>query len=95
MPKLNCWEFMKCGKEHGRSNTDKIGVCPVAFASQVNGTNGGLNGGRVCWMVSDSICKVEHVEKECDKCEFYKLVHSEESGIIPEEDILKRLNKNK
>ena len=30
MNHLNCWEFMKCGKELGGDNADKSGVCPIA-----------------------------------------------------------------
>lgn len=27
---LNCWEFMRCGREVGGKNTEKLGVCPVS-----------------------------------------------------------------
>ncbi len=26
---LNCWEFMKCGREEGGRGVDHLGVCPA------------------------------------------------------------------
>ncbi len=26
---MNCWEYMKCGREEGGENADELGVCPA------------------------------------------------------------------
>ena len=26
---MNCWEYMKCGREDGGENADELGVCPA------------------------------------------------------------------
>ncbi len=45
MSKLNCWEFKKCGREPGGA---KIEECLAAKDSEIDGTNSGKKGGRVC-----------------------------------------------
>ena len=27
--KMNCWEFMRCGREAGGRNIDQLGICPA------------------------------------------------------------------
>ena len=52
--KLNCWEFMNCGREPGGVLSATCGVCPVSVAFQCDGTNGGQAAGRCCWRISHS-----------------------------------------
>jgi hypothetical protein len=46
--------------------------------------NGGLNGGRVCWALTGTLCggKVQGTFAQklgnCSECEFYRLVHEEQ-----------------
>ncbi len=56
MPKLNCWEARKCGREQGGTKTGDLGVCPAATDTSGNGMNGGINGGRICWAISGTLC---------------------------------------
>ena len=50
--KLNCWDVKKCCNETGNKK-----ICPVKQESIANGLNGGINGGRICWVIMDSHCK--------------------------------------
>ena len=45
--KLNCWEFMKCGRQPGGEKVDELGVCPASIEPRTDGTNSGKMGGRV------------------------------------------------
>ncbi len=82
--KLNCWEFMKCGREPGGSKVHELGVCPAATAEKADGLNGGKNGGRICWAIAGTICggkitgTFAQKKETCLKCEFYKRVRKEE-----------------
>lgn len=49
--RVNCWEFLKCGREPGGIHAAEKGVCPAAMDGGVNGINGGKNGGRCCWTI--------------------------------------------
>lgn len=84
MNKLNCWEVKKCGREVGGEKAALLGVCPVAAEKNVNGLNGGINGGRICWVLAE-----EHFKNEiscskltrkdpCFSCEFRYKVTAEE-----------------
>ena len=80
----NCWEFKKCGKEPGGPNASAAGTCPAATLSAADGTNGGVNGGRVCWAVVGTLCGGKPVGMfaqkivNCMNCEFYVEVKEEE-----------------
>ncbi len=69
MDKINCWEYMKCGREEGGEKAKELGVCP-AYPDH----------GRDCWFVAGTLCggKVQgtYAEKygNCLKCDFYKKV---------------------
>ena len=86
MKKLNCWEFMKCGREPGGSNVTESGACPAATQTHVSGINGGINGGRLCWAIAGTFCDCEvpgSFAKEvntCIHCDFYQKVREEEIG---------------
>ena len=88
-PRLNCWEFTGCGRGPGGEHVTRLGLCPAAAESTADGTNGGVNGGRVCWTIAGTYCggrlqgtyaaKME----TCLRCEFCQHVLSEESRVPP------------
>lgn len=85
--KINCWEYMKCGREPKGEKAKELGVCPAATYSSVNGLNGGINGGRICWAVAGAYSfggiKGTFSQKKffCYDCEFHRKVLAEE-GIV-------------
>jgi len=89
--KLNCWEFMGCGREPGGDHEKDCGVCPASTESRLEGVHCGRNGGRACWVVAGTLC-LGDVDgtfakkfRVCSMCDFYQLVREEESsdGFIP------------
>jgi hypothetical protein len=84
--KLNCWEVLKCGCEPGGNNTEMRGVCPAAVEENLDGSNGGRNGGRACWVVKGTMCKgavqgtFGQKTEECMECEFYNQVRADEGA---------------
>lgn len=83
--KSNCWEIKKCGREPGGEKAGELGVCPASTEICLDGTHGGKNAGRACWVIAGSLCggKVQgsFAEKymSCLNCDFYKQVEAEES----------------
>ncbi|HET6443816.1 MAG TPA: hypothetical protein VFI27_04470 [candidate division Zixibacteria bacterium] len=82
--KLNCWEFMECGREPGGFNVDEGGICRSSIASRYDGINGGKWAGRFCWPVAGTNCNgdlqgtfAEKI-KDCLKCPFFLTVAREE-----------------
>ena len=97
MPKANCWEAKRCGREPGGANAAELGVCPAATVTALHGVHGGKNGGRACWVLAGTLCggslQGSFATKlgACQGCEFYQTVRAEEgSAIIPSADLLKR-----
>lgn len=89
MGKLNCWEAKRCGKQ---------ATCPAAQEQRLNGVNGGVNGGRACWVVTATKCRGEVQGNfaaklaNCMKCEVYARVREEEgANLAPARDVLSRL----
>ncbi len=82
--KLNCWEYLKCGRQPDGDNVNEKGVCPAAIDGVFDGLNDGCHGGRFCWEIAGTLCKGEiqgtFAEKRgsCMNCSFYKLVHQEQ-----------------
>jgi len=82
--KLNCWEFKKCGREPGGEHVQDLGVCPATEEKRLDGTHEGTNAGRSCWVMAGTLCKGEvqgtfaQKYKNCEICDFYKLVKAEE-----------------
>jgi len=82
--KLNCWEHKKCGRQPGGHKVQELGVCPAATNSELNGTHGGTNAGRACWVVVGSLCggKIQgtYAKKllNCWRCDFMNSVKREE-----------------
>lgn len=100
MTKLNCWQYMKCGREPGGLKAKELGVCPAAADTKTDGLNGGKNGGRVCWALAGTLCgeKVQGTfaakYDSCLNCRFYNLVNIEEGkDKVCTDDILQCLNK--
>jgi hypothetical protein len=81
----NCWEFKQCGREADGSRVEELGVCPAAIHTESNGMNGGENAGRYCWKVAGTMGdgKVQRTSddkmKDCENCDFYKMVHEQET----------------
>jgi hypothetical protein len=84
MPKLNCWEFKKCGREPGGAKAVEFGVCPASMEVRTHGTNSGQNGGRAYWALTGTLCGGQVQGSfamklgNCIECEFYRLVAVEE-----------------
>jgi len=85
--RMNCWEFMKCGREIGGERAEELGVCAAAVYPHADGINRGVNGGRICWAIvgtySCYVGKSSLTGKKvlCYDCEFHKKVLAEE-GLI-------------
>lgn len=84
--KQNCWEFKKCGREPGGAKIKELGICPASVIQDLNSIHEGKNSGRTCWIVTGTYCKGEvqgsfaKKFKNCQDCDFYKLVKSEEGS---------------
>ena len=84
MPKLNCWEIKKCGREPGGSKIQERGVCPATSNTSCDGINGGKNGGRICWTIAGTFCgdKVQgdfaQKSVSCMSCEIFRQVKADE-----------------
>ncbi len=82
--KQNCWDFEKCERGPLGAKAEELGVCPAATEKRLNSVHGGVNGGRACWVVPDTVCRGEtqgtfaQKYKTCLECDFYKLVSQEE-----------------
>ncbi|MFW6137871.1 MAG: two-CW domain-containing protein, partial [Spirochaetota bacterium] len=77
--KINCWEYMRC-----KYGPESENPCPAVVDETSNRANGGINAGRICWIVPDTLCygkkMGEYAEKKavCSSCEFFNLVKEEE-----------------
>ena len=86
MPKLNCWEIKKCGREPGGSHILEREICPATVRTSCNGINGGKNGGRICWAVAGTFCggkiQGDFAQKSvsCMSCNVFRLVKAEEGA---------------
>ena len=86
MNRLNCWEFKQCGREPGGAKIDELGICPATIEQKLQGTHGGKNAGRVCWVVAGSMCGGQmqgtFAQKygNCVKCDFFQKVKEEEGA---------------
>jgi signal transduction histidine kinase len=79
--KLNCWEFLECGRGPGDHYP-----CPAAVDAICDGVNGGENAGRVCWCVAGTFCygqvQGDFAQKmdACFACDFFGKVKEEEGA---------------
>lgn len=84
MQKLNCWEVKNCGREPGGPNVESLGICPAAITEISGGANGGLNAGRMCWVVAGTFCEgkvqgtFDSKVLDCTRCEFLRRVKDEQ-----------------
>jgi hypothetical protein len=82
--KINCWEFTNCGRELNGAKVEELRVCPAATETRLDGTHGGKNAGRACWVVAGSMCDGEiqgtfaQKFRDCRKCDFYQRIKKEE-----------------
>jgi len=87
-PKLNCWEFKKCGRQPGGDKAQELGVCPAAAEQALDSAHGGKNAGRACWVVAGSLCggKIQgtYAKKllNCWRCDFLNAVKREEEPAL-------------
>jgi hypothetical protein len=88
MARVNCWEFMQCGREPKGAKVGDLGVCPAATDGTADGVNNGSNGGRICWALAGTLCggktQGEFAEKfaNCVTCAFYNKVLNEEAEFV-------------
>ena len=85
---INCWDFRKCGRGPEGERVGELGLCPAATTTQLNGMNGGMNGGRICWFVAGTACDgmaqtVAQKFDACMKCEFYEIVKKHKIPTTP------------
>lgn len=84
--KLNCWEYLKCGREPKGAKAKEMGICPASVKTITNEMNGGKNGGRACWAVAGTFCggtaQGSFAEKldGCMNCSFHEIVISQEGS---------------
>lgn len=86
MNKPNCWEFKNCGRQPGGHRVAQLGLCPAATEARVTGLHDGVNGGRVCWAITGTLCggQVQGTFAmklvNCMDCDFYMQVSKEEGS---------------
>jgi hypothetical protein len=84
--KKNCWEFKSDLQESGKESKEGCSQCPVPQLTNYDGINGGKNGGRVCWLITGTLCSEDvqltysHKLGTCRKCDFYLTVEKEEGS---------------
>lgn len=99
--KINCWEFMKCGREPRGKHAKELGVCRAATFSSADGLNGGVNGGRMCWAIAGTYCFGEvtgsftHKNFFCYDCKFHRKVLEEEGIITLEPPVSQALDRKR
>jgi len=82
---MNCWEFNRCGREHGGCKVEELGLCKAAADERTHGVNNGTNAGRICWLLAGTFNPVEKTKTcirdidNCLMCDFYYLVEKEEA----------------
>lgn len=84
--KINCWDYMNCGREVDGTQVTTQGECPAWSFWTFQGKNNGLRGGRYCWSVAGSdregepACTNVADFGDCSECNFYQLVKKEEGS---------------
>lgn len=84
--KMNCWEYMRCGRQPSGDRALELGECPAAIvrAYPDGEYNGGTFLGRRCWRMVGTLCggEVQGVFAQkvgnCRLCLFYQMVEREE-----------------
>lgn len=96
--KLNCWEYMSCGRQPGGNKADELGICPVTVDARANRINDGINGGRACWAITGTLCGGEkqgnYTQKlrSCLQCNFFSEVRKQQGAqFVNSREILKHI----
>ena len=84
--KMNCWEYMLCGRQPGGDKVAEFCECPAAVVTAYRDGeyNQGTCLGRRCWRMVGTLCggKVQGTfakkVDDCRKCPFYQKVKEEE-----------------
>ena len=82
----NCWEVKNCGREPGGSRASELGVCTASTEARMDGSNGGKNAGRSCWIVAGTLCGGKEQGtyamkmQNCMACDFYQAVRAEQGA---------------
>jgi hypothetical protein len=66
---MNCWEFMRCGREAGGRNVDRLGICP---AYPEDGQRCATVVGTFCDLVK-ALYATRH--SGCPDCPFFNSIH--------------------
>lgn len=100
LKRLNCWEYMGCGREPAGLKTRERGICPASSDTSYEGINSGKCAGRICWAVAGTFCggsvQGTFAEKRssCMNCGFYKKVQAEEGTATVRTKFLKFISEN-
>ena len=73
---MNCWEFMKCGREADGMNVDQLGICP---AYPEDGQRCANVVGTFCDLVQ-ALNASEHTS--CLECPFYNSMHFDQTALM-------------
>jgi hypothetical protein len=88
MNPINCWEYIRCGRELGGNNTTESGVCPASTHTLADGFLGGVNGGRACYFIMGTLCcgevdlNIDKNSKNCTKCSFREKLQKKHAHIL-------------
>ncbi len=74
---MNCWEFMKCGREAGGANAERLGVCP---AYPDHGTHCAVIAGTLCGGVVQGTFAAKI--SSCLKCDFLRRVAYDQLPVL-------------
>ena len=98
--KMNCWEVKKCGRAPGGAKSRESGICPSTVEKKLDGTHGGSNAGRACWVVAGTLCDgiaqgtFANKYKHCEKCDFFaQVIKEEDSQYVYSPVLLKKMKK--
>ena len=77
---MNCWEFMRCGRESGGRNVDQLGICP-AYPDD----------GKRCENVVGTFCDLVQglyasKNSSCQECPFYNSMHFDQNAQIANQE---------
>ncbi len=70
----------------GTNREEGCSQCPVPHMAGYDSMNGGINGGRICWLITGTLCNEDvqltysHKLNTCRQCAFYLAVEEEEGS---------------
>lgn len=82
--KLNCWEFIQCGREKDGAKAGELGICPANTTEILHAVHDGQNCGRACWVMEGTLCSAtvqgpfQDKFKKCIRCAFFHYVEAQE-----------------